>query len=76
MSKQAFTIEGDFEMGRIRQHFKVEIAAADEDTAREYTLTNLGSRHGVSRRQISIGSITPLAAGDVTNPIVARQIQG
>ncbi len=58
MSKQAFDIEGDFQMGRIRQHFKLQVPAEDDATAREYTFAELGSRHGVARRQVNITSVT------------------
>lgn len=69
MSNNAYTVEGDFQMGRIRQHFAIEVVGSDEGAAREATFTDLGSRHGVPRRLISIEKVTKLApdrAGAIT----------
>lgn len=71
MSKQAFDIEGDFQMGRVRQHFKLQVPAEDEAQAKEYTYTDLGSRHGVPRRQVSITSV--VVATEMT-PTTAKRI--
>lgn len=72
MSKQAFDVEGDFQMGRVRQHFKVQVPAADEEQAKEYTYADLGSRHGVARRQIEITSV--VVAAEV-NPTTAKRLE-
>ncbi len=74
MSKQAFRIEGDFQMGRIRQHFKIEVIGNDESEAREYALADLGSRHGVPRRLVDIQSVTPLKADDA-EPITQKRLE-
>jgi large subunit ribosomal protein LX len=69
MSKNAFRIEGDFQMGRIRQHFNVEMVGTNEDDAREHLYKDIGSRHGAKRRDITITTVTPLdaaSAGSVT----------
>ena len=71
MSKQAFDIEGDFQMGRIRQHFKLQVPADNEDQAKEYTYADLGSRHGVPRRQIEITSV---AVATEVDPTTAKRI--
>ncbi len=71
MSKQAFDIEGDFQMGRIRQHFQLQVPAEDEEQAKAYAYADLGSRHGVPRRQIDIQSVAP--ATEVT-PTTAKRI--
>jgi len=73
MSKQAFSIEGDFQMGRVRQHFTVNVAANDEDEARSHVYTDLGSRHGVKRREIAIQSIKAIDASDA-DPITRKRI--
>lgn len=64
MSKTAYTCEGDFQMGRIRQHFTVEVVAEDEAGAREAVLADLGSRHSVPRRLIDIQSVKAIDAAD------------
>ena len=74
MSKQAYRIEGDFQMGRIRQHFVVEFPAASEDEAKDHTFADLGSRHGVSRRQIDIQSVTAISAEDA-DPITRKRLE-
>ncbi len=74
MSKQAFRAEGDFQMGRIRQHFVIEVIGDDEDQAREAIYADLGSRHSVPRRQIDIQSITGIDAADA-DPITQKKLQ-
>lgn len=66
MSKP-YQIEGDFQMGRIRQHFVLQVVSKDENTAREHVQALLGSRHGVERRQITIGTVKALKADEVTD---------
>ncbi len=63
---QAWTVEGDFQMGRVRQHFAIEVVADDEAGAREACLTDLGSRHGAKRRTIAIEAVKPLKGDDAS----------
>ncbi len=74
MTKQAFNVEGDFQMGRIRQHFTVNVAAETEEEARIHVLADLGSRHGVARRQIDIQSVTAISAEDA-DPITRKRLE-
>jgi len=62
-----YSIEGDFSMGRVRQHFVLQIVAKDEAAARERVLATLGSRHGVNRRQVQIKSAKVILADEVTD---------
>lgn len=73
MSNNAYTVEGDFQMGRIRQHFAIEVVGSDEDAAREAAYTNMGSRHSVPRRLISIEKVTKLAP-DQAGPITRKRL--
>lgn len=73
MSKNAYKVEGDFQMGRIRQHFTIEVVGSDEDAAREAAYTDLGSRHSVARRLISIGNVTQVPA-DQADPITQKRL--
>jgi large subunit ribosomal protein LX len=75
MTKQAFRIEGDFQMGRIRQHFTLDVAAENEEKAREYIFTDLGSRHSVPRRLIDIQSVTGIS-GDDADLITQKRVAG
>ena len=74
MAKQAFQVEGDFQMGRIRQHFVLQTVAPNEAGAKSRVLSTLGSRHGVNRREVVIASCKPLAPGDVTDAQAQRDL--
>lgn len=74
MAKQAYTVEGDFQMGRKRQHFVVEITGKDEEDARDHVYKDLGSRHGVPRRLVTIQSVTPLANDDAS-PVTQKRLE-
>ncbi len=65
MSKQAYSIEGDFQMGRIRQHFVLQFPAESEEEAKDHVYADLGSRHGVKRREVDITSVTVLEGEDI-----------
>jgi ribosomal protein L20A (L18A) len=71
--KQVFEIEGDFQMGRIRQHFVLQMVGATEDDAREAIYTELGSRHSVKRRQVKINSLK-VVEGDAVDGIAAAKL--
>lgn len=74
MSKNAYKAEGDFQMGRMRQHFVLEVAATDEEDARHHVYADLGSRHGVPRRLIDIESVTKVAADDA-HPVTRHRMR-
>jgi len=63
-----YQIEGDFQMGRVRQHFVLQVAAKDETAARERVYAILGSRHGAARREVRIQSAKSIPADEVTDP--------
>jgi len=75
MTKNAYTVEGDFQMGRTRQHFALEIVAKDEKAAREHAYTDLGSRHGVNRRQIAITAVKLLKSDEVESSITRKLLK-
>jgi len=62
-----YQIEGDFQMGRIRQHFVLQVVAKDEKGAKDRVYATLGSRHGVNRRQVTIASAKALKPDEVTD---------
>ncbi|MES2153797.1 MAG: 50S ribosomal protein L18Ae [bacterium] len=62
-----YQIEGDFQMGRIRQHFVLQVVAKDEQAAKDRVYATLGSRHGVNRREINVLSAKLLKPDDVTD---------
>lgn len=68
---KAFEVSGQFMASHKRwQPFAMEVAAADEDAAREKTLALLGSRHKVKRKSVRIGGIRSLKAEEVTDLLV------
>jgi ribosomal protein L20A (L18A) len=70
-----FQVEGDFPMGRVRQHFVQQVAAKDEASARDRAYALLGSRYGVNRRQVQIKSTKPLGNDQVTEPSVRVELK-
>jgi ribosomal protein L20A (L18A) len=66
MTNKAYQVEGDFQMGRLRQHFLLQVVAKDEKAAADRVYATLGSRHGVTRRQVRVASAKPVAADQVT----------
>ena len=74
MANKPFKVEGDFQMGRVRQHFVIETAAADERAAADRVFATLGSRHGVNRRQVAVKSTKALAPDQVSDPVVRKEL--
>ncbi len=67
---KVFRVTGTFEMGRQRhQPFTKEVAADDEDRAREVLLSDLGSKHGTPRRRVVIASVVEVPPDQVTDPL-------
>jgi len=76
---KGFQVTGSYDASRVGyrqsiQNFSVQVAAADENAAREKVLSELGSKHRKKRGEITLTAIKPLAAADVTDPIVKHQI--
>jgi len=72
---KAFKIEGEIETGRRSwRKFSKEIAAENEETAKEKVLCDLGSRHGLARRGIRIRKIKELSADEITDTAVKHRI--
>jgi ribosomal protein L20A (L18A) len=73
-TSKGFKVEGDFQMGRVRQHFVIEVAAASETAAKDRVFATLGSRHGVNRRQVAIAAAKALGNDDVSDPVVRHEL--
>jgi ribosomal protein L20A (L18A) len=71
---KAFQVDGDFQMGRVRQHFVIQVSAANEAGAKDRVYATLGSRHGVNRRQVAIANAKAVSGDDVTDPIVRHEL--
>ena len=71
---KGFRAKGFYKDKRKDQDFTVEVAAADENAAREKVLSNLGSRHKLKRWEITINEITELAPADITDRLVQYEV--
>ena len=76
MSNKAYQVEGDFQMGRVRQHFVLQVVAANETAAADRVHATLGSRHGVTRRQVSIATTKAIPADQVTDASAKIELRG
>jgi len=72
---KGFRVTGSFDDVRQgQQPFCVEIAADNEDAAKEQIVSTFGSRHKLKRWQITITEIKELAPEEVTDHIVKYKI--
>lgn len=68
---KAFEVSGQFMISHKKwQPFAMEVAAADENAAKERTLALLGSRHKVKRKCVQIGGVKSLKPEEVTDLLV------
>jgi ribosomal protein L20A (L18A) len=73
-SFKAFQVDGDFQMGRVRQHFTIQVAASDEKGAKDRVYATLGSRHGVNRRQVAVASAKAISGEAITDAVVRHEL--
>jgi large subunit ribosomal protein LX len=72
---KGFRITGTFaDVRQGQQPFCVEVAAENEDAAKEQIVSTLGSRHKLKRWQINITKIEELAPEDVQDHVVKYKI--
>ena len=72
---KGFRITGSFaDVRQGQQPFCVEVAAENEDAAKEQIVSTLGSRHKLKRWQINITKIEELAPEDVQDHVVKYKI--
>lgn len=71
-----FRVIGHFQMGQNRsQPFTKQFAAKDEESVRERVYSELGSRHGVPRRNIVIKEVQVIGDDEDFDPIVRYLVQ-
>lgn len=76
MTMKAYHVKGTFQMGINKQQpFTLECAAKDEQAAREYAFSDLGSRHAVVRRLVKIESVEEQPLDQVGNPRVRYLVE-
>jgi ribosomal protein L20A (L18A) len=78
---QAFRASGTYRIkkGNYRddlQVFKIEVAAEDENAARDLIFSNFGSRFRVLRKDIAIKELVTLKPDEITDPVVEHQVGG
>lgn len=71
---KAYRIKGEFKDIRSMQDFTMEVAAEDQEQAKEKILCVLGSKHKQKRENIKISSVEEIDAKDVTNHTVQYQV--
>lgn len=73
---KAFEVSGQFMISHKKwQPFAMEVAAADEDGAREKTLALLGSRHKVKRKGVLIAGVKSLKHDEVKDNLVKHLLE-
>jgi len=58
------------------QDFNIEVAANDEKEAVHQIMSNIGSRHRIERKYITISQLTALKNDEVTDLVVKHLIGG
>ena len=71
---KAFLVTGSFADPGKEQPFSIEMAAEDEASVREKTLSTIGSRHKMKRWQIKIDKVEEIPADKVESHLVKYQI--
>ena len=61
-------------MGGEWQRFTKEVAAEGEEDARHILLSDIGSKHRLTRAKIRLKTITTITAEEITNPVVRHQV--
>ncbi len=76
---KAFQVTGSYDASRVgyrksMQNFSVQVAAVDENAAKDKIMSDLGSKHRKKRVEITFTEVKPLANADVTDAVVKHQI--
>lgn len=70
---KAFRVSGTFMMKPGWQPFSKDVLAESEARARERILSDLGSKHRASRRQIRIDKIVEIKPDEIEDPLLRQQ---
>ena len=73
---KAFRAKGSFRAGKRNQPFNIDLVAKDKDDAMERIMSNLGSRHRVSRRFVLVDEIKQIGPSDSVAPVVEAYFGG
>lgn len=73
---KAFEVSGQFMISHRKwQPFAIEVAAIDENGAREKTLALMGSRHGLKRRSVQIEGVKSLKVEEISDHVVKHLVE-
>ena len=70
MKTKIYRIKGRFVMGDETQIFTKELKSISEENIYEKIYSEFGSKHGITRNQISIEDIKEISADEVVDPLV------
>ena len=62
-------------MGKIWQPFSKEVIGNDENGAREWIYSVLGSRHRVKRRMIKIEEMKEISKDEIEDPVIKYMVE-
>ena len=65
-----YRVSGRFKMGEFIQKFAIEVIARNEEEAKEYTYSIMGSKHRVKRYHIWIHDVKKISPDEAENPRV------
>lgn len=72
---KGFRVTGSFADVRAgQQPFSVEVAAENEEAAKEQIISTLGSKHKVKRWQIKITEVKEIPADQIENHVVKYKV--
>lgn len=71
---KAFRVTGKFRMGHLTTPFALETVGKDDQQARDRVFSTIGSRHRVTRHQIWIEKVEPIARDQVTDAVVEKRL--
>ena len=72
MSKKVWRISGEYKKGKIKKVFSREVISLKEEHVREKILSELGSRHRVKRRDITIIEVKEIKPEDARDLGIRR----
>lgn len=73
---KAFRVSGKFKMGRAFSPFSKEYVAADKKQVEEKALADLGSKHRVKRRDMTIDKVEEIAPDQIQDTSIRMQVDG
>lgn len=73
---KAFRVSGVFKSKGRAQDFNKEVLCESKKAAEEKILSDIGSRHRVKRRDISIMGVQQLKPEEIENPIIRYKVEG